>query len=351
MSTFAEKLKKNMNMKKAIKAFTIVMGLALIVVMTAVNVAFDTGKLNLKDYLCNSLILVGIMVFGLIMGESVGEDRQLERAGGLYQTNMGCYFEARKAMEDNEIYFPQFFDWFKAKRSYQKRLSYLIDNGFEHQWAKAIADNLEAHDLEKLTKQSLQANGVIIKRITEEQADIVKRLFDGSLNLDATNYSYYLTAHGKANSKDVLEQPGVFVRDLKTNKLINRGLKIVSSLFISFLWSTMTVKEFMDAGNAQAWLNLVSRLTAFITSFCSGWATSVIDVRIKADIIENKTEVLKTFLSCMAKGEFKPMSYEESAKAQYEREEKERQEAIKAVVTPESASDIGIAKIAMKDAE
>lgn len=351
MSAFSEKIKKSLNMKKAIKAFTIIMGILLIVVMTAVNVVFDAGKLNLKDYICNSLILVGIMVFGLIMGESVGEDRQLEKVGGLYQTNMGLYFQARKDMESEEIYFPQFFQWYKEKRAYQKRLNYLIDNGLEHQWAKAIADHLEPTDLDKLTKQSIQVDGIIIKRINEDQREIVKHLYDGSLKLDTTSYSYYLTAHGKANSKDVLEQPSVFVRDLKTNKLINRGLKIVSSLFISFLWSTMTVKEFMDAGNAQAWLNLVSRLTAFVTSFFSGWATSVIDVRIKADIIENKTEVLRTFKSCMVKGEFKPKSYEESAREQYEKEEKEREEAIKAVVTPESVPDIEIAKLTMNGEE
>lgn len=351
MSNIGEKIKKKINMKKAIKAFTILMGVLLIVVMTAVNVVFDSGKLNVRDYVCNSLILVGIMVFGLIMGESVGEDRQLEKVGGLYQTNMGLYFEARKAMEGDEIYFPQFFQWYKEKRAYSKRLNYLIDHGFEHQWAKAIVDNLEATDIETLTRQSIRKNGVIIKRVTESQAEIVKRLFDGSLALDTTNYSYYLSAHNKANSKDILEQPGVYVRDLKTNKLINRGLKIVSSLFISFLWSTMTVKEFMDAGNAQAWLNLTSRLTAFVTSFLSGWATSVIDVQIKSYIIDNKTEVLRTFKSCMAKGEFVPKSYEESAKEEYEREERERQEAIKAVVTPESVPDLEIAKIAMKEEE
>ncbi len=91
-----DSLKKSFNLKKAMKGFTIVMGIALIVFMTVANITFDTGKLNLKEYICNSLILVGIMVFGLVMGESVGEDRQLEKVGGIYQTNLGEYMEIRR---------------------------------------------------------------------------------------------------------------------------------------------------------------------------------------------------------------------------------------------------------------
>ena len=92
----------------------------------------------------------------------------------------------------------------------------------------------------------------------------------------------------------------------------------------------------MSGNNAQAWLNLTARLTAFVTSFCSGWATSVIDVKIRAQVLENKTEILRGFQSCIDKKEFTPKTYEELAKAQYEAEEKAREEAIKNVVIPEN---------------
>ena len=161
-------------------------------------------------------------------------------------------------------------------------------------------------------------------------------MFDGSLKLEAPSYVYYLSAHGKASNRDILEQPKAFAKEIKINKGVNRALKIVASLFISFLWSTMTVREFMSGNNAQAWLNLIARLTAFVTSFCSGWATSVIDVKIRAQVLENKTEILRGFQSCIDKKEFTPKTYEELAKAQYEAEEKAREEAIKNVVLPEN---------------
>lgn len=351
MNDFTEKMRKNFNLKKAIKAFTIAVGLLLIVFMTAVNIAFDPTKLEFVDYVCNSLILVGIMVFGLVMGESVGEDRQLEKQGGLYQTNLGQYIEMRRSIEPNEIYFPQFYGWYKQVRAYAKRIDYLVDNGIEHEWAKAIVDYLEPSDLDKLTHQSIayekDGKKAIVKKISEEQKAIVAKLYNGDLRLNAPSYSYYLSAHSKVNRKDILEQPSVFERDIKNNKRLNRSMKIVTSLVVSFLWSTVTVKEFMDGGDAQAWLNLVSRLCAFVTSFCSGWATSVIDVKIQSQMLENKVSVLRAFNECIAKGEFKPKTYEESAREAYEKEEKEREEAIKAVVQPE----IEVAQISYEEGE
>ena len=217
-----------------------------------------------------------------------------------------------------------------------------MDEGFDEEWAHAIVDHLEEGELPTLEVQSIKKDdGTIIKRVTERQAKVLKCVFDGSLKLEAPSYVYYLSAHGKASNRDILEQPKAFAKDIKINKGVNRALKIVASLFISFLWSTMTVREFMQGNNAQAWLNLIARLTAFVTSFCSGWATSVIDVKIRAQILENKTEILRGFQSCIDKQEFVPKTYEELAKAQYEAEEKAREEAIKSVVIPESEA-IGI---------
>ena len=353
VNEFAQKMKKGFNLKKAIKAFTIACGLLLIVFMTVVNITFDASKINLVDYLCNSLILVGIMIFGLVMGESVGEDKQLEKAGGLYQTNLNGYIEAHTAIEDIEIYFSQFFQWYKEKRAYLKRINYLIDNGIGHEWAKAIVDCLEPHDLNKLLSQSIayekDGKKIIVKRITEAQYPFVKNVMDGKLKLDVPSYSYYLSAQSKPNRKDILEQPSALEKDIKTNKRLNRAMKIVCSLVISFLWSTITVREFMQGEDGQAWLNLVSRVSAFVTSFASGWATSVIDVKIRAEMLENKATVLRYFRQCTDQGEFKPRTYEEEAQAIYAEEERAREEAVKNTIIPETIKAPDLEGIDMMD--
>lgn len=350
---FAQKVKKNFTMKKAIKALTIVGGLLLIVFMTVVNVTLDPRKIDLKTYATNAMIMVGIMVFGLVMGESVGEDRQTEKGGGLYQTNLGLYYEAKEAISPIEIYFEQFYIWFKEKQTYSKRIDFLVNNGFDHLWAKAIIDCAELSDVDKLTKETLcyEKNGkkVYVKRIAPEQAEAVRKALNGSIRIDAPSYAYYLSAHSHANKKYLLEQQKEIDRAIKLNKGASRGLKIITSLAISAIWAMVTVQDFMDGNNAQAWLNLVSRITSFVTSFSSGWGTSVVNVKLMAQMLENKASVLKYFKDCTDKKEFTPKTYEEEAQAIWEQEEKAREETKANTIDPVIVPNLEVPLITAKD--
>ena len=341
---FATRMKKAFTMKKAIKALTIVGGLALIVFMTVANVTLDPTKTSWATWLTNALIMVGIMVFGLVMGESVGTDRQTEKRGGLYQTNMGLFYQAKEAISDIAIYFPQFFLWYRETERYNKRINFLMENGFEYAWAKAIIDNLEIDDLPRLTREAVcyERNGkkVIIKRIGQEKEEAVRKVLDGSIAIDSPSYSYYLSANAHDNKQYTLEQAKEISKSIRINKGANRALKILSSLFISAIWAMVTVNDFMDGGSAQAWLNLISRITSFVTSFSSGWATSVVNVKLEALRLENKTTVLKNFRACVDKKEFSPRSYEEEAQAEWEREEKAREEAKANVIDPEIVPNV-----------
>lgn len=336
---FASRFKKAVTAKKAIKALTIVGGLALIVFMTVANVTLDPRKTSWATWLTNSLILVGIMVFGLVMGESVGADKQTERKGGLYQTNMGLFFQAREAVSDIAIYFSQFYLWYKEKERYEKRIDYLMERGFEYAWAKAIIDYLELDDLPRLTREAVayekDGKKVIIKRIAVEKEEAVRKVLDGSIAIDSPSYSYYLSANSHDNKKYTLEQASVITKSIRVNKTMTRLLKITSSLFISAIWGMVTVNEFMDGSSAQAWLNLISRITSFVTAFASGWATSVANVKLEALRLENKTTVLRNYRACVDKKEFTPRSYEEEAQAEWDKEERAREEAKASVIEPE----------------
>lgn len=341
-----ERIAKAVTMKKAIRALTILVGLGLIVFMTVANIVLDPTNVNWQDYLTNALVSAGIMIFGLIMGESTGEDRQLEKVGGLYQTNLGLYHIAREDIEPISIYFAQFFIWYKERKTYLKRLNHLIDNGFTYEWAKAILDYTSLEDLDKLTRQTILVKKgekeIIVKRIDESKRAVVEEVLNGNVKINSYGHSFYLSASGDGRPMDELEEPRIIQADMRLNKRANRIIKIGSSLIISALWAMVTVKDYMDGNSAQAWLNLISRLTAFCTSFFSGWTTSVIDVKLQANLLSSKTSVLRAFKSSVDKGEWKPQSYEEEARAMYEKEEKERQEAEQAVVTPivEPPSDI-----------
>jgi hypothetical protein len=324
---------KNITTKKLIKASTLVMGLALIVFMTVSNVIFDPEKLDLFSWMTSSLILVGIMVFGLLMGESIGFDKQSEKIDGLYQKNLKEYNIFRASIEYIEIYFSQFYLWFKERELIRKKTEYLIDNSFDGQWAKIIVLHARKQDLQ-IGKLILDENEqakiyvyenekgeqIKIKKITKEQADIVKHIFE--IKLESQPYSYYLSAFGDGKGGYELEQGSYLQSKLKSDKRFNRALKIGSSLLISLVWGMATTKDFVDGSQTQAWFNLLSRLTAFCTSFVSGWGSSVISVKTQAEIVENKTSVLKTFSKSIETKNFIPETYEQMVARELEEQSK-----------------------------
>lgn len=310
--------KRNITAKKLIKASTLIMGLVLIIFMTVSNIIFEPDKLDFFSWFTNSLISVGIMVFGLLMGESIGHDRQSENPKGLYQRNLKSYNSFRLTIENIEIYFSQFFLWFKEKELIKKKIEWLIDNSFDGQWARMIVLYAKKQDMivGKLIKGDeeervyITEDGHKLKKISNEQIEIVKKIFD--IKLNTPEYSYFLSAFDNKSSGGVLEQGTTLRKQIKSDKRFNRALKIVSALFVSLILGMATVSDFTDDNaKAQAWFNLISRLTALLTSLLSGWSSSVLTVKTEAELLENKQRVLKYFKQTYESGEFKVLTYEE----------------------------------------
>lgn len=321
--------KKNITAKKLIKASTLIMGLVLIIFMTVSNIIFEPDKLDFFKWFTNSLISVGIMVFGLLMGESIGHDRQSENAKGLYQRNLKSYNAFRLTIDNIEIYFSQFYLWFKEKELIKKKIDWLINNSFDGQWAKMLVLHAKKQDMAigKLIKGDeeekiyITSDNIKLKKISQEQVEIVSKIFD--IKLNTPEYSYFLTAFDSKANGGVLEQGTTLRKQIKSDKRFNRALKIVSALFISLILGMATVSDFTDENaKAQAWFNLISRLTALLTSLLSGWSSSVLTVKTEAELIENKQRVLKYFKQSYDNGEFKPLTYEEEVEKEFQKLEK-----------------------------
>ena len=141
MDNVKDKL-KSINIKKAIKASTILIGLILVVFISFFNATFDFSNFNWYEWLANSSILVGIMIFGILMGNSTGTDIQQEKIGGLYQNNCIQYNEILVQIESIKIYFSQFWLWYKEQKLIEKKVDFLIDNQFDMRVAKVIIKNI-----------------------------------------------------------------------------------------------------------------------------------------------------------------------------------------------------------------
>lgn len=344
MSRFKTWLKQ-INSKQAIKTFTFVIGLLLVIITTILDVGINKERFSWSKWLSRTMILVGIMVYGLLMGESIGGDKQKENPEGLYQINLNEYELYIKSIEPIVIYFSQFYYKFVQRQIRSKKIDFLKNNGILYDYCECIVDVVKTKDLWQLQKEEglvvkYKGEDFFIEQQTKEQIEAIKFVVEGNVNIEEPKYNYYLSAFETNKNKYETEEPEELDKQIKVNKIANRSLKIVSSLVISIFWSMLTVNEFMGGGDpsakAQAWSNLVSRITALFTSFISGWGSSVIDTRLRAKKLKGKTNMLIKFKSAYDTGDFIPMSLQERNKRKHDEviEENKKKEVNVEVVEP-----------------
>ena len=328
---------KSINLKKVIKVITLIIGFALIVFISFFNATFDFEHFNWGEWGANTSILVGIMIYGILMGNSVGTDIQKEKVGGRFQTACSEYNETLLTIQAIKIYFSQFWLWYKAKQLKEKKIEFLIDNQFDSVVATKIVNEIEKEDLvvgkfvydeTKPTEKIYIKGKAKLKKIDNEQLEIVKKIF--TLKLDTFGESYYLSLFddglGKIKEAEVGKAIQKKIERDKRNSFI---LKITSSLIISIVWSALTINDFIseggDAARKKAWMNLLSRLSALITSFVSGFSTSIINVRDQANAIENKSNILKDFKTATDSNFYHKETYEEMIERELKEQELEQE--------------------------
>lgn len=329
MNEETKKKIQSINLKKAIKASTLFIGLILVVFISFFNATFDFANFDWFSWLANSSVLVGIMIFGILMGNSTGTDIQQEKVDGLYQKNSAEYVSISKTIEPIKVYFSQFWLWYKEKKLIEKKVDYLVENQFDMRVAKIIIKSIEKEDLEidKLlynqanpNEKIYVKNGIKIKKVNNDQLEIIKKTFQ--IKLDTYADSYYLSLYDDGDSKTNEAEVGKKINEkIARDKRVGLGLKIVSSLIVSIVWGALTIYELTSGGDdavKRAWLNLISRVSALVTSYLSGFSTSVVNVRDKARAIENKTDILKYFKTTYDSKDFVPETYEQMLEREYQ---------------------------------
>lgn len=339
---------KVMNFKKFARGFAVIWMIVFIVVMTITNVGIDK-TFNWIKWLGNAMILFGITVFGLFMGESMGIDIQKERitrdeqgviVGGLFQKSLSEYNKFRESVDSIAIYFPLFYDWFVPQRLESKQINFLIMNDVNPKKAANIVKYCGSDDLWKLKNETIKkvvdGKEIYIDKLYEHEYEPVEEVLRGHVKLELSGSSYYLQAFAESNQRDILEEGEGYRKARSYNKRSSRAIRLISGAVISLALGILTVNEFMRGDDAQAWVNLVSRIANLFTALLSGWLSGANDVKLEAASIENKTDVLKLFKSGYEKGLFPLYDEDEKARMHYEAQEKAKEEAIQDVVESET---------------
>lgn len=353
---FGEKV-KSVDIKKVVKTLTLLFGLILIIFISFFDAKFDFTNIDWERWIARTTVLVGIMIFGILMGNSTGSDIQKEKIGGLFQEKCTEYNEIRAIVKPIEDFFGSWWLFFKERKLIEKKIDYLIDNQIDMRVAKLMVKHLEKddfvvgkmiydplHEYEKIYVKDLDNEKQIkFKKVKQEQADIIIKIF--SFTLDTYGESYYMSLfdYGDLKTNDA-ELGKKLAKKIAKDKRNALALKIVSSLIISIAWSALTVYDFISEGGEgaikQAWLNLFSRLTALVTSYISGFSTSVVNVRDQARAIENKSKILSNFNNDIKNKIFVPESYEEQIEREYKEQLEKTPKEVEAEVVDNNENNV-----------
>ena len=317
----AEEEKKNIlekikaiNIKNVVRTFVIIWGFVLIVVMTITNIGFDEHFSFIK-WLSNSLIIFGIIVFGLLMGESWGKDNRKHDEKGLYKRSLNDFEDLLDKYQNEMTYFGQYYTWELDRENKSKKTNFLLSTGMSYEKAKLIIDELSINDLNTITNHPMKVNGGIIRKLEEHEVESVKQVLEGKIKVDADSVSYFLSAYDEDSTHltENLETGKKTQKQRDRNRKSHRIIKIASSLGISLVIGALAVKDFVSGSDTQAWTNLVSRIFALFTSFFSGWLSGTTDVKLQAIQLIGKIKVINNFHYCLTEKIFVPLSEKELA--------------------------------------
>lgn len=345
-----------MNYKQAIRIFTLILGLVVIIMMTLFQLGFNKDVVW-QDWLTNMLIMIGISLFGLYMGDTSWEDHLMAKEDGLYQMSIDRFEKQEKEVH---LFLPQFAGYYTihcAKELIDKKANYLANEGIPGDECRILAENLREYDIPEVFEHEVERKNemgktVRICRVEEKNRDAVEDMM--KITLDAPKYAYFMTATAGDDMMGLAENGKIISKKRRSSKKFNFAMKIIVSIVFSVVFAFFTVKDFAmaEGGDAarQAWMNLVSRITHLCTSFAAGCSTAVIDIRLAADEIDNKTLMLLGYQVAIRDGAYKIETYEQrferEKKEREEREERERlrleeerKKAMESVVIPEAVDD------------
>ncbi len=328
---FKNKL-KNIKRKGLIRIVTFFLIVVIIFLSTFTKWILDPSQLVWNEWLGDTILILGLGICGMVLGESSGLDNQKSLTNGRYQNKLKEYLDIKNKIVGETFYFSQ---WLVLKRNrdlLEKQRDYLSSFGIPY--PEKILENLDISEVQVLKTRPIVKDNFIYKTITEEQFEALKWVYEGNIKIVNDNTNYFFETNSKKTHKSSIEMGEVFRKqDLKIN-VIFKVSKIVMTIIISMVWATFTISE-AGGGGSEVAVNLFSRLISLFGGLLGGISSAVARVINLSDELENKINVLNEFIFDLEnpnKSGFKPKEYEEVAKEELEKELELERKAIESVI-------------------
>lgn len=315
----------------------------MIVVFSLCSVGWDPDKVGWDIFLVNLAFLLFLAIYGLFFGESTGSNFFKTLATGAYQYARDLWLVIKEKIYEKGFahHLPEYMVW-RYQKDYEgecrRRLSSLrIFNKRVLDLSEDEIDLLHREPIEKKWSEDSPYPNKIehFSRLSDEQYELVKGIVSGKIKIDyIEDYNFYLV---DSNSSD--EQLITQIKNTEKIKMKILWKQRISKLLITALFAIIGAGIAVDkAGgqsNAQTIINLIQRISVLVTSIICGFNTARLLNKEDIKVLNYKTSYLSVFVSSVENNEFTPLDYEEKAKREYEKSQKEKQEILNNLVVPE----------------
>ena len=325
MENVNSEVKQSKLSKIITKAFTkttlslamLVVGLAVVVILSVAQFALDFEHFNFSQWLSNSLLLTGILIIFMVIGESF-KNTIMERPNGKYQYSLKTYREVRKAITDIVPYFGDYHIDYREKTLKNKKITLITNAGIAQ--AREIVENLTINQIELLDHQPMEVNGIEFFTITPEQKKIILKVLENT-RIGLTTTVYYLSEYNTYNVETDQDLPEKIQRKKTAFRWSGRIVRVVLGLSCSLLFAALTAND-----DWQSWYNLFSRIFTAISGLGTGYAIAYGINSFEIEDLEVKTTFLEIFQKSIELKTWVPLSHHEKFVKQMEEFKKKEEE-------------------------
>lgn len=331
--------------KNTLRLIAIGLGFAIVIILSIGQFALDFEHVDWKAWLSRVILLTSIEIVFMVLGEGA-RDMIRQNPSGLYNKRLGEYRAERESVNNITNYFAEYHLVHREKVLKLKIISRLQNEGFIQ--AKEIFENLSEAQILVLSNTPIEVNGIEFPAFMdngERSKKIIEIIHNTKIGY--TTPIYYLTEDAGNECMTDQDVPEILERKKKMVQRSGRITKIICGLAISAAWAAFTVTDFMDAGNLQAWYNLITRVFSAVSGLLNGFLIAFGVNGIDCRELNEKTMFIHNYKIEFEKGIFKPTTLHEKfvkQKEEYEerkaREEEEQKNV--EIITPQEKKVIQI---------
>jgi len=285
-----------MNKKIVLSSIASLWVVAIICLTSFVPYILDPSKITEDSFISNLILIIAITIFGVVISMIMSKTSNAGNKDSNIAKARAEFFDIIKKIKDFSPYY-QWISLVKQPFDQKKKNERLLKS-------VAISDvdlylSLSFNDLKRLlnTTSPIEINGRYFDKLLPEQFNIINRIKKGKENIKFVDPSYYTTLRKGETRITPAERASEENRVHSMNMIIGVATKVLSTIAFNIIIG-MFVKDISSSlSNAEAWVLLIQRMSAYATSNTVGYLLGAKDNDVAAGYVQDRINMYKEFES------------------------------------------------------